>query len=63
MKSLFKRLLKNEDGPTAVEYAIMLALIFGVIIFSVSTVGTETNDSYTAISEDVENVMAASTGS
>ena len=62
MKSFINRFLKNEDGPTAVEYAIMLALIFGVIIFSVSTVGTETNDSYTAISEDVENVITTSTG-
>jgi pilus assembly protein Flp/PilA len=37
--------LKKEDGPTAVEYAVMLALII-VIVISVSNIGSTTNDSY-----------------
>ena len=35
------RFLKAEDGPTAVEYAVMLALIIVVCITSVTTLGTE----------------------
>lgn len=31
--------LKREDGPTAVEYAVMLALIIGVVTASVSALG------------------------
>jgi pilus assembly protein Flp/PilA len=34
--------LKEEDGPTAVEYAVMLALILMVCFVAVATVGTET---------------------
>ena len=38
-------LLKSEDGPTAVEYAVMLALIIAVII-AVSNIGNSTSESY-----------------
>ena len=38
--------LKKEDGPTAVEYAVMLALILAVIIVSVAIIGTQTNTMY-----------------
>ncbi len=34
------RLLEREDGPTAVEYAVMLALILIGIFTIVSTLGT-----------------------
>jgi pilus assembly protein Flp/PilA len=37
--------LKREDGPTAVEYAVMLALIIAVII-AVSNIGNSTSESY-----------------
>jgi pilus assembly protein Flp/PilA len=36
--------LKKEDGPTAVEYAVVLALIIAVVI-SVSNIGNSTNSS------------------
>jgi pilus assembly protein Flp/PilA len=32
--------LKNEDGPTAVEYAVMLALIVVVCITAITALGT-----------------------
>jgi len=35
--------LKNEDGPTAVEYAVMLALIIVVCITAITTLGTNAN--------------------
>jgi len=34
------RFLKEEDGPTAVEYAVMLALIVVVCIAAITTLGT-----------------------
>jgi pilus assembly protein Flp/PilA len=43
------RFLKNEDGPTAVEYAVMLALIIVVCIVSITTVGTSTNKVFTNV--------------
>jgi pilus assembly protein Flp/PilA len=39
------RFLKREDGPTAAEYAIMLALIMAVII-TVSGIGSTTKSTY-----------------
>ena len=33
------KLLRNDDGPTAVEYAIMLALIILVCFVAISTLG------------------------
>ena len=40
------RFLRQEDGPTATEYAVMLALILAVIIVSVAIIGTQTNTMY-----------------
>jgi pilus assembly protein Flp/PilA len=39
--------LKNEDGPTAVEYAVMLALIIAMCITSITAFGSTTNNSFT----------------
>jgi pilus assembly protein Flp/PilA len=35
--------LKHEDGPTAVEYAVLLALIIAVLIAEISNIGTTTS--------------------
>jgi pilus assembly protein Flp/PilA len=35
-----KKFLVSEDGPTAVEYAVMMALIIVVCIGTVTTIGT-----------------------
>jgi pilus assembly protein Flp/PilA len=40
------RFIRGEDGPTATEYAVMLALILTVIIVSVAIIGTQTNTMY-----------------
>ncbi len=40
--------LKNEDGPTAVEYAVMLALIIVVCITAITTLGTNANATFSA---------------
>jgi len=43
-----KQFLVSEDGPTAVEYAVMLALIIIVCITAVTTIGTNANSQFTA---------------
>jgi pilus assembly protein Flp/PilA len=35
--------VKSEDGPTAVEYAVMLALIVVVCITAITTLGNNSN--------------------
>jgi len=41
--------LANEDGPTAVEYAVMLALIVVVCITAITTVGTNASATYSNV--------------
>jgi pilus assembly protein Flp/PilA len=44
------RFLKHEDGPTAVEYAVMLALIIVVCITAITALGTNANKTFTGVS-------------
>lgn len=43
------RFLKSEDGPTAVEYAVMLALIIVVCLAAVSVVGSNANGRFNKV--------------
>ena len=43
-----KDFLVSEDGPTAVEYAVMLALIVVVCIGTVRSIGTIANAKFAA---------------
>jgi len=45
LKSLVN-FLKREDGPTAVEYAVMLALIIVVCITAITTLGKNANATF-----------------
>lgn len=38
-----KKFLVSEDGPTAVEYAVMLALIVIVCLTAIQAIGTNAN--------------------
>lgn len=44
-----KNFLVAEDGPTAVEYAVMLALIIVVCLTAIKTVGTTANATFTSV--------------
>jgi pilus assembly protein Flp/PilA len=44
-----KRFLVSEDGPTAVEYAVMLALIVVVCLTAIQAIGTNANTTFTAV--------------
>jgi pilus assembly protein Flp/PilA len=45
--------LRNEDGPTAVEYAVMLALIVVVCVAAVGAIGTSANKVFGNVSLNV----------
>jgi len=53
MKNSFLKSVRNflvsVDGPTAVEYAVMLALIVIVCIASVSAVGSNANAKFNKV--------------
>ena len=41
--------LKDESGPTAVEYAVMLALIIVVCIAAITALGSNANNTFTKV--------------
>jgi pilus assembly protein Flp/PilA len=45
--------VKREDGPTAVEYAVMLALIIVVCIGAITTLGSNANATFTSVGSAV----------
>ena len=45
--------LKDESGPTAVEYAVMLALIIVVCITAITALGTNANSTFSYIGGQV----------
>jgi pilus assembly protein Flp/PilA len=47
--SSITRFLISEDGPTAVEYAVMLALIVVVCLTAIQAIGTNANTTFTTI--------------
>jgi pilus assembly protein Flp/PilA len=48
-----QRFLVMEDGPTAVEYAVMLALIVIVCIAAIRSVGTNANLTFEAVATEL----------
>jgi pilus assembly protein Flp/PilA len=47
--------LKREDGPTAVEYAVMLALIIVVCITAIATLGSNANGTFDFVGTKVSS--------
>ncbi len=46
--------LVSEDGPTAVEYAVMLALIVIVCLTAIQAIGTEAERTFDKIGQDMK---------
>ena len=45
--------LRDEDGPTAVEYAVMLALIIVVCITAITALGSNANNTFSYVGTQV----------
>ena len=60
MLNTVKNFLIEEDGPTAVEYAVMLALIVVVCIVAVRAIGTQASSTFYSVSTNIANAGAAS---
>ena len=48
-----QRFLVSEDGPTAVEYAVMLALIVVVAIGAITALGTKVSAAYSGVESKI----------
>ena len=51
------RFLQDESGPTAVEYAVMLALVIGTCIVSIGFFGTTAGGSWLDTSTRIDTAM------
>jgi pilus assembly protein Flp/PilA len=54
--------LNSEDGPTAVEYAILLALIIAVCIGAITDLGASANTTFSYVSTQVPSGGNPATG-
>ncbi len=50
MVAILARMLRNDDGATAIEYGLIAALIAVVIIGAVTVVGTSLSSTFTSVS-------------
>ena len=48
-----RRFLVSEDGPTAVEYAVMLSLIVVVCLTAITAIGTNANSAFSKIATNI----------
>jgi pilus assembly protein Flp/PilA len=53
LKSAVVNFLRAEDGPTAVEYAVMLALIIVVCITAITALGSNANNTFSYVATQV----------
>jgi len=51
-----RHFLASEDGPTAVEYAVMLALIVIVCLTAISSVGQNANTTFTNVANSLSTI-------
>lgn len=50
----FLKMMKNEDGATAIEYGLIAALIAVAAISALTSVGTNLNAKFTEVSEELD---------
>ena len=59
MKKLLLRLFVEEDGPTAVEYGVLLALIVIACLAAVNTMANATANSYNTSANQLQGVLGS----
>ncbi len=55
--AMCRNFLRSEDGPTAVEYAVMLALIIIVCVAAIGSVGTKASDMWGNDEGRIQNAL------
>ncbi len=53
-----ERFIRSEDGPTAVEYAVMLSLIIVICLGAVRTIGTRSASTFSAVATQISGPSA-----
>lgn len=53
MKNWIKRFLKDEEGATAVEYGVLVALIIAACVIIIATLGSQINAAFNKVSTNL----------
>ncbi len=53
-----REFLRSEDGPTAVEYAVMLALIVIVCLTAIRSIGTNANLAFQKVGTQLQTAAS-----
>jgi pilus assembly protein Flp/PilA len=54
-----RNFLKDEEGATAVEYGVLVALIIAVCIGAIYGIGTKVGESFTNVKDKIDNPSGA----
>jgi pilus assembly protein Flp/PilA len=57
---LFTKLLRDEQGATAIEYGLIAALIAVAAITAMQSLGSELNTTFNTVSGELQTANAAS---
>jgi pilus assembly protein Flp/PilA len=55
MKKLMKSFIRDEEGATAVEYGVLIALIIAVCIIVIAAIGTQVNEAFSKVNSILED--------
>ena len=53
MRAFIRQFVQGEDGPTAVEYAVMLSLIIISCLVAIASLGSNANKTFTTVSSSL----------
>ena len=53
IKNFFKRFIQEEEGATAVEYAVMIVLIIVVCLAVITTLGENVSTAFETVSDSL----------
>jgi pilus assembly protein Flp/PilA len=59
-RAMLVNFLKKEDGPTAVEYAVMLALIIVVCLIAINILGANANSAFGTVGASIGATVTGS---
>jgi pilus assembly protein Flp/PilA len=51
--------LRSEDGPTAVEYAVMLALVIVVCLAAIQVLGANANSAFNTVGKSIGKTVSS----
>lgn len=58
MRNLIRKLLDDRSGATAVEYGLILAMVFLAMVLAVGGVGNATSDLWNTVSDTSADAMS-----